>query len=436
MKQCIDSVCRYTVFTSSVLFVILACLNICNADAPRIEIPSSVNPVGSGARALGMGGAFIAVADDATAASWNPGGLIQLDFPEISVVGANFWREEENSFGKVSEANGSENLSESRLNYLSATWPFNIKGHPMVVSLNYQYLYDFTRKWDFGFNWEEADERYNVNYQQDGGLSALGLAYAAYVNRWFSCGFTLNFWDNDLGKNEWNQKAVIHRGNETVRKSTEYNRYSLKGFNMNFGFMLNYHKFNLGAVLKTPFDADLTHKYSLYSNNRLLGDKKTEETLKMPMSYGIGVAYRHSDELTIAADIYRTEWDDFIIDDGNEEKSAVTGKPLDKTDIDPTHQIRIGAEYIYTKWKYVLAFRGGAFYDPAPAEGSSDDFWGMSLGTGILFDRLFNDRGAIVLDIAYQYRFGDDVGKFILEDLDFSQDVEEHTVYSSVIIHF
>ncbi|MCJ7810524.1 MAG: hypothetical protein MUP26_09715, partial [Desulfobulbaceae bacterium] len=44
----------------------------------RMEIPSSPNPVGSGARALGMGGAFIAIADDATAASWNPAGLIQL----------------------------------------------------------------------------------------------------------------------------------------------------------------------------------------------------------------------------------------------------------------------------------------------------------------------------------------------------------------------
>jgi long-subunit fatty acid transport protein len=42
------------------------------------------NPVGSGARALGMGNAFIAVADDATAASWNPGGLSQLESPEVS----------------------------------------------------------------------------------------------------------------------------------------------------------------------------------------------------------------------------------------------------------------------------------------------------------------------------------------------------------------
>jgi hypothetical protein len=42
-----------------------------------------MNPVGSGARALDMVGAFIAGADDATAGSWNPGGLIQLEPPKI-----------------------------------------------------------------------------------------------------------------------------------------------------------------------------------------------------------------------------------------------------------------------------------------------------------------------------------------------------------------
>src|SRR5438477_7018998 len=41
---------------------------------------------GSGARALGMGGAFLARADDATAASWNPAGLSYLRLPELSAV--------------------------------------------------------------------------------------------------------------------------------------------------------------------------------------------------------------------------------------------------------------------------------------------------------------------------------------------------------------
>jgi len=83
----------------------------------RIEIPSSFNPVGSGARALGMGGAFIAVADDATAASWNPGGLMQLDKPEGSIVGAGFIRDEDLDFGTNPEANGTNSVSKVRIIY-------------------------------------------------------------------------------------------------------------------------------------------------------------------------------------------------------------------------------------------------------------------------------------------------------------------------------
>ena len=61
----------------------------------RIGIASSPNPVGSGARAVGMGGAFIGIADDATAASWNPAGLIQMETPEMSVVGGYYSRAED-----------------------------------------------------------------------------------------------------------------------------------------------------------------------------------------------------------------------------------------------------------------------------------------------------------------------------------------------------
>jgi hypothetical protein len=52
-----------------------------------IAIPGQQNlTLGSGARAFGMGGAFLARADDATAASWNPAGLSYLRAPELSLV--------------------------------------------------------------------------------------------------------------------------------------------------------------------------------------------------------------------------------------------------------------------------------------------------------------------------------------------------------------
>ena len=42
--------------------------------------------MGLGARAFGMGGAFVGLADDGTAAYWNPAGLIQLEKPEVSLM--------------------------------------------------------------------------------------------------------------------------------------------------------------------------------------------------------------------------------------------------------------------------------------------------------------------------------------------------------------
>lgn len=44
--------------------------------------------IGAGARALGLGGAFVAVADDSTAAYWNPAGLCQQEGRELTLMHA------------------------------------------------------------------------------------------------------------------------------------------------------------------------------------------------------------------------------------------------------------------------------------------------------------------------------------------------------------
>jgi len=414
----------------------------------RIEIPSSLNPVGSGARALGMGGAFISVADDATAASWNPGGLIQLETPEVSIVGAYFNRAEDNFFGTNPEASGEQSISEHRINYFSAAYPFTVSGHNMIVSLNYQNLYDFTREWRFPLI-QESERLYtseDVDFKQEGGLSALGIAYCMQITPQFSFGFTLNFWEDGIYENKWEQTtrqsgSGTYVGNSFTFESTSYDQFSFSGFNVNLGVLWNVSsKVTLGAVLKTPFEADLRHEsafnYSLIfpayplANSAASVTSAEDENLDMPMSYGLGVSYRFSDQFTASADIYRTEWDDFVLTDaqGNQ-TSPITGNPVSESNIDPTHQVRIGAEYLFINPGYVIPVRGGIFYDPAPAEGSPDDYFGFSMGSGIAY-------GRFIFDIAYQYRFGNDVGTSMLQNLEFSQDVEEHTIYSSVIVHF
>ncbi len=458
-----------------------------------IRVTSSPNPVGSGARAVGMGGAFIAVADDATAASWNPGGLAQLKKPEISLVGTWFNRIEEDTLGTMPESNGTQRsesnetqrFSEADINYFSIAYPFNFLERNMVISLNYQYLYDFTRAGSFSVktlgkseteileadtleaDTLEADTlevESLADFQEDGGLSALGLAYCIQVTPDFSFGFTLNFWDQSLFNNTWTEK-VHTRVTQTMKTDpeedigpsitvtddyTRWNRYDFSGFNANFGIRWRISdKLTLGAVLKTPFTADLTHETTTDLTHETSTEKKQllpdgqeirnttpsvthDEELDMPMSYGIGLAYRFSDIFTMSADVYRTEWDDFIrTDSAGNEVSPITQRHPDESDIDPTHQVRVGAEYLFISPNsdYVIPLRGGVFYDPAPAAGSPDDFYGFSLGSGIA-------KGRYVFDIAFQCRFGKDVSESTIQYLSFSQDAQEYMIYSSLIVHF
>ncbi|MEA2013698.1 MAG: outer membrane protein transport protein [Thermodesulfobacteriota bacterium] len=420
----------------------------------RMEIPSSPNPVGSGARALGMGGAFIAIADDATAASWNPGGLIQLDVdkPEISFVGDYIYRTEDNSFGSHPEASRSESIDDYNLNYLSAAYPFEAGARNMIVSLNYQHLYDFNRDWNFNFNYSNPvyTAPVQVDYEQEGNLYALGLAYCVEVHPDFSAGITLNYWGDFLYENKWEQNYLLKRSMiippppavGTLRNSTENKKeeFSFEGWNANLGFLWKIGKnWRLGGVFKTPFTADIDHKITTETvqtfptnpalNTHTVTTQSYDEELRMPMSYGIGLAYRFSDTFRVSADIYRTHWDDFEFRDAQGNKtSPVSGKDIADSDIDPTTWFRFGAEYRMEMTSSVISLRGGAFYDPAPAEGSPDDYYGFSFGSGLAY-------GRYVFDIAYQFRFGDDVGGSSLQGLDFSQDVREHKVYMSLIVH-
>jgi long-subunit fatty acid transport protein len=417
-----------------------------SVSAQRVEIPSSLNPVGSGARAVGVGGAFIAVADDATAASWNPGGLIQLERPEISVVGAGFHRTEDNTFRQYPEADGAQEVDKIDLNYFSAAYPFHMKGYNMIVSINYQKLYDFSREWELDLHREGSNysEQEKLDYKQSGDLSAISLAYSMKVRPRFSLGFTLNFWGDYLNENGWKEHtnqsgSGMYDGEHGVFDISRTDRYCFSGINANFGLLWQAAgSLTLGAVFKSPFTADIEHTrsqyYSFYfpdsEENRPTVTQTNEDlTLTMPMSYGIGAAYRFSDAFSLSLDLYRTHWNDFEWEDQSGNRtSPITGKPSGETDVDPTIQVRLGGEYLIILPKLVIPIRGGIFYDPAPAEGTPDDFYGCSIGSGLVFDR-------IAWDIAWQYRYGNDVSEAIMPGYGFSQDVRQITVYFSIIVY-
>jgi long-subunit fatty acid transport protein len=421
----------------------------------QTQINSSPNPIGSGARAQGMGGAFIAVADDATAASWNPGGLMQLEQPEFSFALSFEHRRKDFNSSPHPEASGINEIYREDLNYFSFAWPFRAFDKNMVLSLNYQRMYDFYDDIEFDQNLR-SDTAYmekHVHFKQTGSLKAFAPAFAIQITPRFSLGITFNFWTDELGyDNEWeSERVVTTKGSsvydKTVRKVIRKDvikekNYDFEGFNMNIGFLWHVNRVvTLGGVIKTPFTADFHRKtwtdvqgYGHSSTSTGLSWQKDtirrqSMELKFPMSYGIGLAFRLSDEFTVACDIYRTKWSDFCAKGEYGSTSPITGMPKNQSDVHDTTQVRLGCEYLFVLEKTIVPLRFGVFYDPEPSEKHPDDYFGISVGTGIMI-------GDIVLDCAYVYRWGRDVKGDVLPIPNTKADVDQHKLFVSVIYHF
>jgi len=391
-----------------------------------LEIPSSINPVGSGARAMGMGGAFIATADDATAASWNPGGLIQLEKPEISTVYSYFYRTEDKKYTTGSETSGKDSTDDFKLNYLSAVWPFSFNNRNMVLSLNYQHLYDFNHKWQYLKSIASGSSLFD--YTQQGDLYALGIALCSEITHDFSLGVTVNWWGDFVYQSQWEQRyeTLSHLtigGINFIDSHSRIEHYEFKGYNTNIGLLWEISQaWRAAGIIKTPFKADID--YTLSDEQIYRSDLK----LQMPLSFGLGIAWHPSDLLTLSGDLFSTQWDDFFLESPSGVKiSPITGKRVENSNIKSATWLRVGVEYLLEGQKHIIPLRAGLFYDPAPAEDGLDDYFGGSLGIGIACKKY-------VFDIAYQFRWGNGVAAS-MPDFAESLDLEEHKIYTSLIIY-
>ena len=381
-----------------------------------------------------MGGAFIAIADDATAASWNPAGLIQLEKPELSIVGAYFRRKEEFSSSSHPEIDNTGKVDDVNINYFSAAYPFHYYRN-IVVSINYQRLFEFKRSFDYRYDYssEGADLLQDKRFSQDGHVGALGLAAAIEITPTLSFGATLNIWTEDLfWRNGWtenySERSVGTVGGNPVTIDTNItDKYSdFGGVNANFGLLWNITKYlTLGAVIKTPFDANIRHEFS-FNQTTVFGTPvdatvtsqqiiKEGVELHMPLSYGIGLGWRVSDALSFDLDIYRTNWSEYILTDSKGNKFS----PIDKRSIKSRNEMENNI---------VVPVRAGFFYDPEPSEGGVKDFYGIAVGSGIAYKK-------VVFDLAYVLRWGKniDTGNLIATS---EADVTQHSILASVIFHF
>jgi long-subunit fatty acid transport protein len=419
---------------------------------PSLNFATSPSPVGSGARAAGKGFAFIGVADDATAASHNPGGLVQLERPEVSIVGSYFRRLETQDVTQPETRVEDQAFDRLDLNYLSGVYPFQLLQRNVVVSLNVQRLFDLQGRTDVASRFQTIEGIQQVSSRQDGGLFTISPAIAVQLTPTFSVGAAFNVWTDAFGGNNWEQDVTVQgsgrvvSGNRIVPFVSQgqiKEEFALEGFNVTAGFLWRLSSmFSLGGVVRTPFTADVTHTHRSSLTVSLLDDPTRPPTttqlsfresldMDMPLSYGLGVSARLSDRWTLSLDVSRIHWSDFRLEESTRddvllvENGAPAGKGRAVLDgqAEDTTSVRLGAEYLWIRPTVVIPFRAGVFYDPEPGAGNPDPFVGFSLGTGIAIKQ-------VLFDVAYEFR----TGTVKNEATDTS--VQQHRILASLIYHF
>ncbi|MDH4223943.1 MAG: hypothetical protein OEV55_10455, partial [candidate division Zixibacteria bacterium] len=225
------------------------------------------NFLGGGARARAMGGAFFAVSDDPSAATWNPAGLVQMDKYQMGMA-LSFLNPKSDytttyELETLSPFDNSLKQSKSVLSYGSVVIPFTLFKKEMVGSVAYNRLADlydervYNGLGEVVFSSGEFVDTLRVgdlNEDIKGGLNQLVLSLGTKAYKDFSFGLGINIY---TGSYEYNGSQYLDLTWDAVADtSVRYRPYikgSYSGVNFTFGSMFKYEGLRLGAVVKTPF---------------------------------------------------------------------------------------------------------------------------------------------------------------------------------------
>lgn len=235
--------------------------NVGTTAAPFLE-------VGVGSRAVGMGGAFVAVANDVSALYWNPAGISRIARPEAV-------------FERV------EWLADISFNYLGVVIPFGRWGTAGVFLDAMSVPKMAVRTVDYP---DGTGEMFDATSY------AVGLSYAFSLTDRFSIGLTGKYIEERI----WHEKSHSVAFDIGTLYKTNFNGLRIGATISNFGPSLTMD----GSDLIIYYDADV----SIDGNNdRIMGKLITDEW-PLPLNMQFGIAYdlltTKFIKMTVAADAF------------------------------------------------------------------------------------------------------------------------------------
>ncbi len=249
---------------------------------------------GNGARSVGMGNAYTAIAEDATAISWNSAGLTSKKYAQAAVVGR-FGKSSTDISGFHEFGIDSWDISTdiySQINYVGLTYPLNFRKVKTTVGIAYRRIHDFSRNEVNtlkGSIFGDPTGELITNNTSGGGVGAFALSGGFKLHKMLSLGTTLNLYTGS----ENSYTTYTLNGETKFDKSTSY-KNDYNGFGIDFGVLLKpLDNLTIGANINLP--------HSLEAK----GDSITKN-LDIPIFYTIGIAFTATKNLIFAFD-YRPQ---------------------------------------------------------------------------------------------------------------------------------
>jgi long-subunit fatty acid transport protein len=353
-------------------------------DSPQPILATQLSFSNPGARSLGLAGAFVALADDATAAWANPAGLVQITRPEVSVEGR-YW-EYSTPFvvgGRVtgepsdvgldtvsglrtkdseSDATGLAFLS---FVYPAERWSVAVYRH-VFANLETQGETEglFGQGTD-GISFRYLDQRtrsildvisygFSAAYRITDSFS-LGLGLVYYRTR-IEIQSDLYLWDDlddylGSGTSYLPERFVLGQTIQADDWSLDLSAGLLWRINQRWSLGARYRE---GPTARLGGQARVGSILDLGVPPGAVIQLDLEEKGNLPDNFGLGVAYRSDDgRLTVGF-----EWDRVTYSE------PLESLEVDDQFIDDADEVHLGGEWAFLQSKPLLALRAGVWHDP------------------------------------------------------------------------
>jgi long-chain fatty acid transport protein len=384
---------------------------------------NGLNMNGFGARATAMGGAYISLANDITAVFWNPAGLALLTQPTVGFAGELLFPSSTYGMGEFSMKTTNKFYPAGLLGY------FRPVGKKVVVGFGAYTLSGLGTEWDnpgfeaaiLGANFPNGyvsnPEIAPYTWRSFIGSITLAPSIAVKLSDKIYLGATFNVNYGFFQTDQWAEFRVLAMGPPSILFNNGQASMDVKGwgYGATFGLMVkpsDMISFGLTYRLQSKIKMKGTSTIeNLPLINPAIPDTSDAELEAIsPMWLGGGVSLKPVENLTLSFDLQWTNWKKLDVLTVHLLDPIWNADPLNLTENelellwDDKLQIRGGIEYTMGKF----AFRGGYYYDPAPAPDETLNILVPSFTFNSVAGGFGYTSGGFTLDFALEYLMGKD----------------------------